>query len=90
MDINAAFFILYQLGVGNDTSRPFRITGATQKWSDFITDGTMEIVKDCVYFRVKLAFDPPANSFLVENMKKQIDEYEFRALVGADELRPRE
>ena len=84
--INSAFYILYQLGVGDDPSHPFRITDKTAVWSDFITDGKMELCKDYIYFRAKLAFDPPTNSFLVENIKEQIKEYEFRLTVGVDEL----
>lgn len=86
MSINSAFFVLYQLGVGKDTSKPFRIESDAEVWSDFIDDGLMEACKDVIYFRVKLAFDPPTNSFLVENIKEQIKEYEWRLTVGADEL----
>lgn len=85
ISINAAFYILYQLGIGDDPSMPFRITDSTAVWSDFITDGKMEICKDDIYFRVRLAFDPPTNSFLVENIKKQIEEYEWRMSVGVEE-----
>lgn len=86
MSINTAFYILYQLGVGKDTSKPFRIVDDHEVWSDFIDDGLMEMCKDYIYFRVRLAFDPPSNSFLVENIKEQIKEYEWRLSVGADEL----
>lgn len=84
--INSAFYILYQLGVGDDPSQPFRITDKTAVWSDFITDGKMELCKDDIYLRVRLMFDPPTNSFLVENIKEQIKEFDFRLTVGADEL----
>ena len=85
--INSAFYVLYQLGVGDDPSHPFRIESDAEKWSDFITDGRMDACKDAIYFRVKLGFDPPSNSFLVENMKEQLKEYEWRLTVGADELK---
>ena len=86
MNINSAFYILYQLGVGRDPSHPFRITDVTSVWSDFIDDGLMELCKDTIVLRVKLMFDPPTNSFLVDNIKEQIKEYEWRLTVGVDEL----
>ena len=86
MSINSAFFVLYQLGVGKDPTKPFRITDNTAVWSDFIDDGVMELCKDDVYIRVKLAFDPPTNSFLVDSLKAQRDENEWRMTVGVDEL----
>ena len=87
MSINSAFYILYQLGVGKNPSTPFRITDDKAVWSDFIDDGAMEICKDVIYMRVKLLFDPPTNSFLVDNIKEQIKEYEWRMTVGVDELK---
>lgn len=81
-DINSAFMILNQLGVGPD--EPFRITGADEVWSDFIEDGRIELVKSYVPLRVRLLFDPPTNSFLVDSINKQIQEFEFRMNVEAE------
>ncbi len=81
-DINSAFSILNQLGVGPD--EPFMISGSTEVWSDFIEDGRIELVKSYIPLRVRLLFDPPTNSFLVESINKQIAEFEFRMNVEAE------
>lgn len=88
-EINSAFFILWQLGVGNDPTDPFRITNSTQVWSDFINDGMIESVREYVYIKVKLVFDPPTNSFLVENLRNKAQELEWRMTVAMDEYNSR-
>ena len=77
VSINSAFATLFDIGLGyND--KPIRITGEDEEWQDFIDDERLEWVKDYVYMKVKLAFDPPNNSFLIENYNKQIAELEWR------------
>ena len=88
-EINSAFFILWQLGVGNDPTDPFRITNSTQVWSDFIDDGMIESVREYVYIKVKLVFDPPTISFLVENLRNKAQELEWRMTVAMDEYNSR-
>ena len=75
ISINAAFSRLCQLGVGPDT--PFKISDATAVWTDFIEDGHLEDVKQYIYLKVKLVFDPPSNSFLLDSINKQIDTLEW-------------
>ena len=75
LHINSAFSRLCQLGVGPE--KPFKITGADEVWTDFIEDGYQEDVKQYVYLSVKQIFDPPANSFLMEANKQQIDKLEW-------------
>lgn len=80
--INSAFSILNQLGVGPD--EPFTISGSDEVWTDFIEDGRIELVKSYIPLRVRLLFDPPTNSFLVDSINKQIAEFEFRMNVEAE------
>ncbi len=80
--INTAFFILNQLGVGPD--EPFTIEDDTAEWSDFKEDGNLEAVRSYVAYQVKLLFDPPSSSHLVENINQKIRELEFRLLVEAE------
>lgn len=80
MHINSVFLILNQLGVGPDD--PFTITGVNDNWSDFIEDGSIELVKSYMFLKVKLLFDPPQNGTLVQAMKDQIAEFEWRANVA--------
>lgn len=72
--INSVFLFLYQFGVGPDT--PYQITGEDEEWSSFQTD--IPGIPTYMYLRVRLLFDPPTNSFLVDSMKEQIKEFEWR------------
>lgn len=81
--INSAISVLTQLGVG--PVEGFRITGETEEWVDLIGVRTdIDNVKSAIYCRVRLAFDPPRNSFLVDSLKKQGDEAEWRIEVAVD------
>lgn len=83
--INSALMVATQIGVG--PSEGFSITGASETWEDFLEEdeGKFEAVKDYIYLKTKLLFDPPANSFLVTAMEKQISEFEWRLNVRAEE-----
>lgn len=75
--INGALMIAGQLGVGDVNG--FKITGTTETWTDFIGKRIdLELIKQAVTMRVQLIFDPPQNSFLVEAIKDQIQEFEWR------------
>lgn len=90
--INGSFMILNQLGVGPDD--PFSITGSEETWRDFSeTIGQNELVKNYIYLRTKLLFDPPTTGVLHEAIERQIAEFEFRLMVqsknkGGDEDDP--
>lgn len=77
MHINSVFMILTQLGVG--PSEGFFITDKTTTWDDFIPTGkSLESVKSYMYMKVKLLFDPPQNSAVMESMNRMISEFEWR------------
>lgn len=82
--INTAFSVLQQLGVG--PRKGFRITGSEQTWSDFVdvSDSSMDLVKNYIYMKVKLIFDPPASSTNIETYNKLISEYEWRLYSSAE------
>ena len=83
MHINSAFFRLNQLGVGPATG--FFITDNTKTWEDFLESRTdLEAVKTYVYQKVRLVFDPPQSSFLVEAIKDSIKEFEWTINVQAE------
>lgn len=83
--INAAFSTLTQLGVG--PSGGFMIEDATLTWDDFVTDDIQSVssIKTYVYLRVKMLFDPPPTSFVIEALQKQITELEWRLNVHREE-----
>lgn len=86
MCINSAFGTLQQLGVGPIDG--FRIDGPEDMWNTYTTNGDfIDEVKTYVYMRVKLMFDPPSSSFVLDSYKEQIKELEWRINVKADELR---
>ncbi len=75
--INAIFSVLNQLGIGPDEG--FFIGGDDEKWEDFqIPDIQLNLVKTYLYLRVRMLFDPPGTSYLIEAMNNQIKEYEWR------------
>lgn len=77
MHINSAFSVLHQLGVGPD--EPFMIEDETATWTEFLgTERGVNSVKSYVYLRVRLLFDPPATSFALGAMEKQIEELGWR------------
>ena len=81
--INMAINVLLQLGVGPTTG--FSITGDTETWSDYISDmSKLEMVKTYIYLKVKLVFDPPAQSRVIESYENQIKELDFRLNVQVD------
>jgi len=83
ININSVFTILAQLGVGPATG--FTISDSSSVWSDFIGERIdLELIKTYVYMRVRLMFDPPQNSFLVDSIKKQCEEFEWRLNVQSD------
>ena len=72
MFINGALAIINKLGVG---LTGYKISNNSNTWDEFLGDRTdLEEVKTNVYLRVRLAFDPPQNSFLVTSIKEQIME----------------
>lgn len=83
MHINSVFMILTQLGVG--PSEDFFIIDKYTNWDDFIPSGAnMESVKSYVYLKVKLLFDPPQSSAVMESMNRMISELEWRLNVEAE------
>ena len=83
MHINSVFMILTQLGVG--PTEGFSIEDDTAVWTDFIQDvKKLESVKTYIYLKVKLAFDPPLSSAVIESMNRLINELEWRLNVAAE------
>lgn len=84
--INTVLMILNQLGVGEEG---FQIEDKEQKWSDFIIlengeKDKFQAVKSYVHLKVKLLFDPPLNSAIIDAMKESIKELEWRLNVRAE------
>lgn len=82
--INTAIATLTQLGIG--PQQGFTVTDKDDIWSDFISDDPrLEMVKSFIYLKVKLLFDPPASSVVVDAIKQSIQELEWRLVVTAEQ-----
>lgn len=81
--INTILQILNQLGVGKED---FQIVSEDQTWSQFLGHDfkNLNSVKTYVYLRVKLLFDPPSSGTLMQAMKEQIAEIEWRLNTKVD------
>ena len=81
--INSVLSILTQIGVG--PSEGFSIQDKTEIWTDFIaSDKRLELVKTYVNLKVKLIFDPPLSSAVIESTNRMTSELEWRIQVAAD------
>ena len=83
MHINSVFATLTQLGVGPEDG--FSIDDESEKWEDFLPEERMlHSVKSYMFMKVKLMFDPPLSSAVIECTKEQIKELEWRLQVAVD------
>ena len=85
MHINTVFLNLTQLGVGPEEG--FYIEDDSAEWSDFAdieSKMPLQAVKSYVYLKVKLLFDPPLSSSVIESMNRMIAELEWRLNVAVE------
>lgn len=81
--INSVLMILTQLGVGPPDG--FIVKDKTDTWNEFIPDGkNLELVKSYVHLKVKLLFDPPSSSVVMESTNRMINEFEWRLNAAAE------
>ena len=75
--INSAIMTLRQIGIGPPNG--FSIVDSSTTWSDYISDIKLyESVKEYIHLKVTIIFDPPTSSYVLEAMKEQIKEFEWR------------
>lgn len=84
--INTVFANLAQMGVGpkneDGENIGYKITSADNKWSEFTNnDVLIENVKTYVYIKVKMIFDPPTQSALIDAYNAQAKELEWRLYI---------
>lgn len=85
MHINSVFMTLNQLGVG--PADGFSIQDEDAVWEDFIQgQKNIESVKSYMYLKVRLLFDPPLSSAVMESMNRMVNEFEWRLCVAADPI----
>lgn len=88
--INSVFLILTQLGIG--PKEGFSIGNEDAVWSSFIpiTDPKFEAVKSYMHIKVRLLFDPPTSSIVMEAMNRMASELEWRLSVEAESSNEKE
>lgn len=81
--INLAFSELHQLGAGPVAG--YYIDDPLDDWNGFTQDIPLQnLVKSYVYIRVRILFDPPTSSFVLDSLNKQLEELVWRINVYVD------
>lgn len=81
--INTALMTLAQLGVGPPGG--LFIQGPEETWASLVEGDTeIEGVKTYVGLKVKMVFDPPTSSFVLESYKQTVQELEWRLNVDRE------
>lgn len=76
MQINSALSILKQIGV--EVLSNVTLDGS-EDWEDILGEhADIEMIKNYIYMKTKLVFDPPVNGSVMESLKEQIKEFEWR------------
>lgn len=88
LHINSALAVLTQLGAGPENG--FGIADDTATWQDFLGEGNINFdgIKSYVYLKVRLLFDPPASSAVLDSMNRLINEFEWRINAAAETEKP--
>ena len=76
--INSALMTCMQLGVGPDDG--FTVVDESQSWADFLGEDLVQLqaVKQYVYLKTRLIFDPPESSAVASSMENAAKEIEWR------------
>ena len=84
VNINAAIFTLSQIGIG--PSNGYIVTSNTQMWNDYIGSSliNLEGVKNYIYLKTKLVFDPPTNSTTIQAINDSLKELEWRMQLAVE------
>ena len=81
--INSSIMKLYQMGIGEIG---FSVDGEEQTWRDYLGNDFEKLrsVVDFIYTEVRMKFDPPSNSFVMNAMKDNLKELEWRLIVQVE------
>lgn len=82
VNINSVMMGLTQIGIGPIDG--FAVTGVYETWSDFLGTTSAHAVKSFIYLKVKIMFDPPSSSFVLDAITKQASEFEWRLAAKAE------
>lgn len=74
--INTVFMILNQMGVGPEEG--FSIMDDTTTWGEYCVTKNENAVRTFIYLKVRLLFDPPTSTVLVDSINRLLTELEWR------------
>lgn len=81
--INSALMTIMQEWHGMDHA--FRVVDGSETWDDLLADDTdFEGVKELVGLKVRMVFDPPSNSSVMQALKDEIQNLEWRLYIWKD------
>ena len=82
--INTTMLSISQMGIGPPNG--FIVTSKDNVWNDFLGSSAMNLegVKSYIYLKIKLIFDPPQSSTVIEAFNKSISELEFRMMLAVE------
>lgn len=84
MFINSSLSSLKELGVGETVVD--LVEDDTAVWDDLsLSDDAVSLVKIYIFLKVRMLFDPPGTSFLIEAIERQIAQQEWRLVAFHDE-----
>lgn len=80
--INTAFSMLNQLNIGPEDGV---YVDSESTWDVVLGDNNnLTMIKTFVYLKVKLIFDPPSSSIIIDSINRTLGELEFRLYVEGD------
>lgn len=85
MHINSVFSTLNQLGVESSVNT-YRISGFDETWVSYFGDDDVlvDMLKEYTYLKVRIVFDPPSSSYVLDSIKAQAQELEWRINIQAE------
>ena len=87
MHINTVFVVLKRMGVGPVSG--FYIEDDSSTWNDFIgnrDDTVLEAVKTYIHLKVRLIFDTPTSSTVLNSINETIKELEWTLNFEVDDM----
>lgn len=87
LHINSELMTLNQIGIG--PKEGFMVVSGEEEWSELTDRTDITAIKQYVYLRVRIVFDPPSNSSVQTAMETKCSELIFRLNVQAETEDPK-
>lgn len=86
--INSVLMSLNQIGIGPKTG--FLVVTGNEDWIELTDRIDLTALKQYVYVNVRMIFDPPVNSHVMDALKNQANELTWRLNVQAETEDPKD